>query len=676
MHLTLQAGDGGADFAGQAAERHGTGSVHRLLGADQSLDPAFGRADRIGDFRDFRHREGAVHGVHGAQQVAVGDARARRIVRQPALNGRQMAIHLDAQDLQQHRIDVDRHLLDCGRFDGFDGRFDFGRRGLFFQDRFHDRRRWRVRCGVERFLARGQAVGHRLDTGQVERAGRLAQQGAVQRGQHAMRLPDQSDHRRTGGAALVEHAVEHVLDLPTELTQQLGADQPATALERVEDAADRTQALDLVRRFAPGRDQVVKVADFFLELLEEDLADLVVDFLVVEVEAAFGDRQRRPGFGDLPLRGFGCGSIRTCGRALHLAQGGIVGFGRQFRPRLGIGGLDLHIRGDRARRRAARQGLRVVQQLLVGVLEFLVEERRLGLALWRQWPVAQRLQAVAGDREDVVATAALVAQCLQVVLDAGKRVGQRIQLLSARDALALQQFVLGIAANAGQVFGGLRQFQHAQRSAHLVQQARDLDQLLMVPAGLDESDEALAGIAEIGDRLACQRLEQLLSLGRADALRTVRSRARCGFVAQPRDLVVQRGIDVEERAGDIQQHRFAHRHPAIGDRCDDVALAGDHIACHAESEHAERVGNATEGLGLRLQCSHILPAGAQVQVERILDPQHIFLDRGRNGIEQGAVASADTGMGMGQLALVRRGLPVKAEGFAQALQRGVRGRLP
>src|SRR3546814_4177006 len=89
-----------------------------------------------------------------------------------------------------------------------------------------------------------------------------------------------------GRARAGEHAVEHVLYLPAELAQRARADQAAAALERVEHAPDRAQALEVVGAFAPDRQHLVEVVDLLAELLEEHLADFVVDLVAGDFEAA------------------------------------------------------------------------------------------------------------------------------------------------------------------------------------------------------------------------------------------------------------------------------------------------------------------------------------------------------------------------------------------------------
>ena len=100
----------------------------------------------------------------------------------------------------------------------------------------------------------------------------------------------------------VEHAVEHVLDFPAELAQQLGADQAAAALEGVEHAADGAQALHVVGRGAPCGQQLAEVDDFLVELLQEDFADIVVDIVAGRLETALGDGLRDHCHGDRRLR--------------------------------------------------------------------------------------------------------------------------------------------------------------------------------------------------------------------------------------------------------------------------------------------------------------------------------------------------------------------------------------
>src|SRR3546814_2185196 len=67
----------------------------------------------------------------------------------------------------------------------------------------------------------------------------------------------------------------------------------------------------------------------------------------------------------------------------------------------------------------------------------------------------------------------------------------------------------------------------------------------------------------------------------------------------------------------------------------------DDVARHAQAEHAQGVGDAAQRLDLRLQGGDVGSIGAQMQVEHVLDPQQVFLHRGRDGVEQRAVRSEE-----------------------------------
>lgn len=116
------------------------------------------------------------------------------------------------------------------------------------------------------------------------------------------------------------------------------------------------------------------------------------------------------------------------------------------------------------------------------------------------------------------------------------------------------------------------------------------------------------------------------------------------------DLVIQRGIHVKQRAGDIQQQRFIDLLHALDHFAQRIALLYDHAAGHAQAHHAQRIGHRAQLVDLGLQM-HRLAAGTQVQVQRILDAQQFFLDRVANRIEQLAVAPAQAAARMIQLGL-------------------------
>src|SRR3546814_9691068 len=86
------------------------------------------------------------------------------------------------------------------------------------------------------------------------------------------------------------------------------------ALERVEHAPDRAQALEVVGAFAPDRQHPVEVVDLLAELLKEHLADFVVDLVAGDFEAAPAAGRDGDGRGD--LRAVGLRSARLVDAAV------------------------------------------------------------------------------------------------------------------------------------------------------------------------------------------------------------------------------------------------------------------------------------------------------------------------------------------------------------------------
>ncbi len=154
----------------------------------------------------------------------------------------------------------------------------------------------------------------------------------------------------------------------------------------------------------------------------------------------------------------------------------------------------------------------------------------------------------------------------------------------------------------------------------------------------------LARGGEVGDGFMRQHLHRAPVLDRARVVLATAAGAQMG------DLIVQRRIDVQQRAGDIQQQVLVDLLAAFDHATQRVALLHDHAAGHAQAHHAQRIGHGAELVGLGLQLFR-RTAGAQVQVQRILDAQQFFLHRTADRVEQFAVAPAQAAPGMVQLGL-------------------------
>ncbi len=167
---------------------------------------------------------------------------------------------------------------------------------------------------------------------------------------------------------------------------------------------------------------------------------------------------------------------------------------------------------------------------------------------------------------------------------------------------------------------------------------------------------------EVGDRLLRQHIDRAAYFRGVGAVADFGAVARVG--AEAGHLIVQRCIHVQQRAGNIQQHAFVHLGLTIDHACQRIALLHDDAARHAQAHHAEGVGNAPQIVDLGLQLGD-LAAGAQMQVQRVLDAQQFFLDRIADGVEQLAIAPAQTAARMIQLGLGgNTGLRVEREQHA------------
>ncbi len=619
-----------------------------------------------------------------------------------------MSADFRLQNLEQHGVDADRDaffLLD-GRTGGEFGlhRFELDDgRGLdrsSSDDHGHD------------FLATGDAVREGFHRTQIGGDRALAAQRGVQLRQGRVGLVDHRDHRRRRRAKAVAHLVQHVLDLPAELAEGLGADQATAALQRVEDPADRLQTFDIVGFGFPRRQQLREIADLFFEFFKEDFPDFIVDVVAGDVETGrqrcrgrrrhgrrrSGRRCRSSGLPRRQKQGHERSGCRRCRHGRPECFDNRCFEGRRFRrwrleswrfdgSRCDVERLDKrrfggrfyeiqrvvhrHI-GDR-RRDVHRLGFRQLHGRRRGFRHDDLRERgrrhfsnRCSRAFGRQRPVTQGFETVAGDIEDIVAIGALFAQRFEVVLDAGECVRERVELTAVGNAAAFEQLDFRIQSYAVEILRGLRQLQDIERTGHIAQQLRYLGQFGVVPAGFDESDEGLARAREIGDRFADQNIQHFARFGAGQIVLGV------GTVAagEAGDLVVQRRVDVEKGTGHFQQRCLVCLALAIDDFAHRIALLQHQTARQPKTQHAEGIGHVLQAFGLRLKLDGIVPGRTQVQVQFVLHAQQVFLDRGGDGVEQRAIATRDAAAGVIEFGFGRL-QRVEIEHFAQFHQRRV-----
>ena len=154
----------------------------------------------------------------------------------------------------------------------------------------------------------------------------------------------------------------------------------------------------------------------------------------------------------------------------------------------------------------------------------------------------------------------------------------------------------------------------------------------------------MLGLLDVHGSFVHQRIENLADfrLGQLGAIAVAFIAGR----AQALDVIVQRGFDIEQGPGDVEQGAFIRLAAALRNLLDGGALLGDHAPRHAESKHAQGVADPIQQLDLAQQVGRITLLRTQVDVQRFLDAHEVVLDRHGNRVEQGAVVSGDRALGV------------------------------
>ncbi len=518
-------------------------------------------------------------------------------------------------------------------------------------------------------VAHRQAVGGFHDRG--DRRGRrgVAFEGGLELWQRVHGMTDQRLHAIVRGDRAVEHAVEHVLDLPGELAQQAGTDKTAGTLQGVERTADRHHRVAAFRIGQPVAKSRTQVGDFFLGFLEEDLADLVVDTVDGDLEAgelghAVAAHFLLDLFLDLdPVLFAGSGRRRFPGDGLD-GHGGKFVVGRRLVDEIEAVGEagDGFARVDAGRRHGDmfdRGGLDLLEGRLAECLVLV-------LVPGRDRPVTEFSQAVLGDVEDMFQATAVFAGGFEVVLECGERIRQAVHLHAIGHAAVAEQLAMDEQADAIGEFGRTGRTEHAHGAADLGHQFRRTGQLVVVPRRFDEADDRVLHLGGVGRGFAHQRGKDMTRFAARKRRRAevARGRGLVALRAEAFDMVVQRGFDVEQRAGDVQQRLLVRLARARGDFTEDAALFAHHAARYAQGEHAQGVAHAVEHFRLQSELRGIAIGPAQEQVERFLHAKQVVLDRRRHGVEQRTVVARHRTTGMLEFRRLRQ-QAFQAVGLAQ-----------
>ena len=669
------------DHIGGPGEQVLTIGGQGLADRAQAFQQAFKRRQQLGQGLDVDHRDGPVQGMHGAQQL-FADGQLGTGTLQGGSDGLQILRDLAAQDLQQHRIHRWQHRPgdDRGRrlrYGFADRCAGIGMAGFGHGCCRHRHAGWHAPAHYATYgfggaaqmvlkpggMACGELLGNVHDGADRHLRLALALERGEQRRQRVDGVANQRLHRRIGLDAVVEHAVEHVLDFPGELAQHACADQSPGAFQRMERAADVDERGVLRRIGEPDFFGSAQVVDFFLHLLQENLADVVVDALGVGIELGMGGQRvtQRHLFEDffLDLDPVGLGRVGVGGKrdrwrgGLRIGQAQAIEIMRQrdFSARLSDDEIAQIVAGQHADRLA---------QLRVDLLFQRVHIRQrhnLNLHGWRldsraggrHRPVAEHAEAVLGHVENVFEATAMLAGCLQVIFQGCQGIGQMIHLRAAGNTPVSQQLVPDEATHAIGQLGRARGRHHAHGTGHLLHELRRAEQLLVLPAGFDEGDDGVLHLGGVADRLLHQRADHTQRLAARQALHGWRG-AGVLLGAEALDVIVQRGFDIQQRAGNVEQGLLVGSPHVRHDFAEHAPLLVDDAPRHGQCQHAQGVADALQHLPLRRELRRIRTLLAQEQVQRLLHPQQVVLQRTRYGIEQRTVVAGYRTTGVLQLA--------------------------
>ncbi|CRN00224.1 hypothetical protein [Pseudomonas sp. 34 E 7] len=233
--------------------------------------------------------------------------------------------------------------------------------------------------------------------------------------------------------------------------------------------------------------------------------------------------------------------------------------------------------------------------------------------------IAQLAQGLSGQFQDFFArSVGVLEHAFQVVFKAADHVGKARQLrLSGRGVIDHQLLINVIGTPAHQARRA-RQWNHRQGAAHLAQQLRQGFQALAVPVGLDAVDHQFLGLAQALTGFADHQLVDLGQVG---------GRQAAVFTAlrfDGADHSGQRGLDVEQRPGDVHQYGVTGFALPLDQTQYHGKLVDDDFARLAETEHRQGVGDLPQRCQQRVQVLGMLAVAAHEQIEALLDPYQLF----------------------------------------------------
>ena len=232
----------------------------------------------------------------------------------------------------------------------------------------------------------------------------------------------------------------------------------------------------------------------------------------------------------------------------------------------------------------------------------------------RLQPPAQGFDALPGEIEHpLVRASARLDEALQVIVDAGDRIGQPVQRLPIRHHPAAEQLFFHVAPALVDEHRGAGQVDHVEAPAHRAQQGRHRIDQAVIPLRADKIDDRLFYLLQTNARFA-------------------HDRAPCfGGVTQVAVAAGQQAqlfLDLHEC--------FGHRHQLVvadaalrRGQFDPAVLFRDHRFQGALAGHRQDRGRAPQGFAQCIEVFDVAQLGADIEIQPVLDRREFFQEHPR-----------------------------------------------
>ncbi len=267
----------------------------------------------------------------------------------------------------------------------------------------------------------------------------------------------------------------------------------------------------------------------------------------------------------------------------------------------------------------------------------------------------------------------VVGNALEVVLDRGDDVGQRVHFLPVRAMLARQQTLGNITTGLAEQLGGTLQVEDGKTTAHGAHQLGNDFEVDRVPLRGNVFDDGILGLLKCTARLA---QHGRLGIGQLVLGGEFGSGTGCRLAhGLFGNHAHQRGFDIKQCTGDVEQGTVLRRHTARGDGIDGFDLLLQDAARLAETEHGHGIRHLLEHRHQHPQVGRLALGTAHEQVERVLGTRQLLAQRIDHGLHGLAVRAAHAGALFADQRIARQGVVQAIQVFHRTQARRVAGAL-